>query len=381
MSTPTSTTLQRQGLQAKAFQAAAALFNRLQAGLNAMMPPPMRLLQIGSAFWQSRALAVAAQLDLATALGDDRLTPSALAARVGIDADACHRLLRFLAAMGVFTLGRDGRVANNPASHALRSDRPGSVRHVVLMHNSPEMSRPWFEALEPAVRTGAVPFELVHGQPLYAHMDRHPDFDALFARAMDEVGALGGDSFATAFDWGRFERVIDLGGGKGAKTAAILQHHPRLHAVVMDRPGVMAQAHTWWQAPPRQALSARVQFCEGDLLHDALPLAQQGDVYLLSAVLHGCDDPTATRMLRRVREAVGASSALVVLMEVVVPEHDVDLATAGFDMQMFMGTRGRERTLAEYGALAQASGLAVREVVRMAAMGSLVVLEAGEIPS
>lgn len=377
-----SASLQRLGLRARVFLWAAWFFARLQAGVNGLLPPPMRLLQIGSAFWQSRALQVAAQMDLATALGDDRLTPTELATRVGAQPDACRRLLRFLVAMGVFTRDRDGRVANNATSQALRADRPDSVRHIVLMHNSPEMTRPWTDALEACVRTGAVPFEQVHGRPLYAYMERHPDFDALFARAMDEVGALGGDAFAMALDWGRFERVIDLGGGKGAKTASILRAHPHLRALVMDRPGVVTQARVWWQEPPRRTLASRIDFHEGDLMHAPLPSASgPGDVYLLSAVLHGCDDASAIALLRRVREAVGVSGALVVLMEVLVPDHGVDLATASFDLQMFMATPGRERTRQEWLTLVQAAGFGLREVVVMASPGAMLVLEDPQHPA
>ncbi len=367
--------LQRQRLQAWAFRGASKLLGRLQGVLTGVLPPAVRLLQIGSAFWQSRALAVAAQLDLATHLGEERLTHAELAERAGIRPDLCLRLLRFLAAMGVFSLGADGRVSNNPVSQALRSDRPGSVRHVVLMHNSPEMTQPWLDALEESLHTGVVPFEQVHAEPLFAYMDSHPEFDALFARAMDEVGALSGEAFVTALDWGRFDRLIDLGGGKGAKSAAILRGHPGLKAIVMDRAPVIAQARRWWQEPERQLLAARVEFEAGDLLSDALPEARSPqDVYLLSAVLHGCDDSEAATLLGRVRAAVGRSGATVVLMEVVMPDHEADLATTGFDMQMLMGTRGRERTAAEWRALVRQSGFDWIETVQMASIGALLVL-------
>ena len=369
--------LQRQALRARAFALASRGVGRLQAWIDGLLPPPMRVLQLGTAFWRSRALYVAVRLDLATALGDERLTTAELAARVGAHPDACHRLLRFLAALGLFAFDRDGRVAQTPASQTLRGDRPGSVRHVVLMHNSPEMTQPWLEALEDGVRTGRVPFERVHGRPLYAHMDAHPAFDALFAQAMDEVGALvGADAFATALDWGRFQRVIDLGGGKGAKSATLLQHHPALHALVMDRPSVIAQARAWWQQPPRQAWAARVEFQAGDLLHDPLPAATgPTDAYLLTAVLHGCDDPTAIDLLRRVRVAAARSGACAILMEVIVPDHDADPATTSFDLQMLMATRGRERTRREWAVLAQAAGWRVREVVAMASIGGMIVLD------
>jgi len=67
-----------------------------------IVPPPIRLLQIGSAFWQSRALYVAARLDIAGALADGEASAETLAERVAADADALYRLLRMLMSMGVF---------------------------------------------------------------------------------------------------------------------------------------------------------------------------------------------------------------------------------------------------------------------------------------
>ena len=69
---------------------------------------------------------------------------------------------------------------------------------------------------------GEVPFHLSHGRELYSYMDDHAEFDSLFARAMDSVEVLMGDSFAADFDWGRFDRIIDVGGSKGSKSLAIL---------------------------------------------------------------------------------------------------------------------------------------------------------------
>ncbi|MGC4075900.1 MAG: methyltransferase [Rubrivivax sp.] len=365
--------LQRHALQARAFAAASALFTRLRSVLDAALPPAVRAVQIGSAFWQSRALDVAVRLDLATTLGDDRLAPEDLAVRTGTDPQACRRLLRYLSSLGVFAFGADGRVCNNAVSNTLRRDRPGSVRHLVLMHNAPEMTRAWIDGLEAAVRGGGVPFERVHGVPLYACMDERPDFDALFARAMDEVGALTGDAFVSSLAWDRFEHLVDLGGGKGAKTAAILRAHAQLRATVFDRPAVIALARSWWQDEPgRRALAGRVTFECGDLMHDPLPAAPgPRTVYLLSAVLHGLDDDAAGALLARVRSAAGDSGARVVVMEAVM---GTDPAVAALDIQMFIGTQGRERTLGEWETLARAAGLRVDEVVRMPSLGALIVL-------
>ena len=89
-------------------------------------PRPMRDLLMG--FVLSRALQVAAELDLADALAAGPKDRDALAREVGAHADTLQRLLRVLAAYGVFAQLPDGRFINTPQSEYLRSDAPGSVR-------------------------------------------------------------------------------------------------------------------------------------------------------------------------------------------------------------------------------------------------------------
>lgn len=367
--------LQRQALRVCAFQWAMSLSNRLQQLPNRLAPPPFRLMQIGSAFWQSRVLYVAARLDLATTLADDGLMLAELADRLQVDQDALARLMRMLTAMGIFQIASDGRVANNALSQPLRTDSPVCVRNMVLMHNSPEMSRPWFEALEQGVRNGQSPFAIHHGEEMYAYMDGHADFDALFSKAMDEVESLGGDSFASAFDWSAFDRLVDIGGSRGAKSAAILRRHPSLRALVVDRAQVVSQARAWWSSQGDTGCRERIEFIEGDVLTGPLPAAAGArDAYLLSAVLHGFDDANCIDALQQVKRAVGDTGAAIVLLELVMPERHADLTSASFDMQMFMGTRGRERTLREWQSLFNQSGLVLDEVVRLASFGQMLVL-------
>lgn len=363
--------LQRRKVVARLFHMAAGMSNALAALPTKLMPPPIRLVQIGAAFWQSRALYVAARLDLATALGDDRLSADLLAAKVGADADSLRRLLRMLAAIGLFEECSPGTYRNNRLSVSLRSDRQDSVRAMILMHNSPEMSRPWFETLEQGIRSGATPFELSHGCDLFDFMDRSPAFDALFAQAMDQVEALTGDSFATGFHWGAFDRIFDLGGSKGAKAAAILKHHPTMQAVVIDREQVICEAREYWAKHGGGLCGDRLRFETGDLF-GPLPTATARDVYLLSAVLHCFDDDHCIKALRNVASA--AADAHIVVMEMVMPACGADLATASFDMQMFMGTHGRERTLAEWQTLFDRSGVRLVEVVELPTFAKLLVL-------
>lgn len=341
---------------------------------NKLTPPPFRLMQIGSAFWQSRALYAAVRLDVATVLGDDTLPVEQIAQRVSVQADALHRLLRMLAAIGVFTETASGAYQNNRLSAHLRSDHPQSVRAMILMHNSDEMSRPWFEHLEHALRTGEVAFERTHGQSLYAYMDGHAEFDALFARAMDSVEALGGDHFATDFAWERFERVIDVGGSKGSKAIAILKRHQQLTALVFDREAVIRNAASYWNDKATPQLLSRLSFEAGDLL-ESVPTAQSDkDIYLLSAVLHGMDDVTCLQILNNLACASANTGARIAVLEMIVAESNADFASTAFDMQMLVNTRGRERTLTQWQSLFNKAGMLLEEVVGLQSFGSLLVL-------
>ncbi len=341
---------------------------------NKITPPPFRLMQIGSAFWQSRVLYVAARFDIATVLGDEHLTADEIAAHVSAEPDAIYRLLRMLAALGVFEEVSPRMFSNNGLSAHLREDKPKSVRAMILMHNSEEMTRPWYEQLEKGVQGGGVPFRLAHGQELFDYMNSHSEFDALFSRAMDSVEALAGDSFALDFDWERFERVIDVGGSRGSKSISILKRHPHLKALVVDRPQVIREAEQYWIGREASPLLTRLSFQAGDLFESLPTATSDKDIYLLTAVLHGFDDDNCVKVLRNLVSACAGTGARIALMELVMAESRADLTSASFDMQMFMGTGGRERTLNEWLKLFDRCGLVLEEQVNLQSFVKILVL-------
>lgn len=370
--------LQKNALAVRIFAKLMTFTTWLQNFPNRIVPPTFRLVQLGSAYWQSRSLYVAARLDIATLLADEALPVDTIARRVSANADALYRLLRMLASMGVFEEASPRLFRNNRLSQPLREDHPQNVRAMILMHNSPEMSRPWFEHLELGVRGGAVPFELSHGREFYAYMDDHAEFDALFARAMDSVAALTGDHFTTDFDWGRFKRIIDVGGSKGSKSLAILKRYPQLTALVFDRKQVIDGAENYWVGKASPEVLSRLSFQAGDMFESVPAAKDDKDIYLLSAVLHCMDDGHCIKVLRNLARSSTGSGARIALAEMVVPD-SADFASASFDMQMFMATRGRERTLTEWRRLFDAAGLALEEVVGLQSMGQILVLKARDL--
>jgi hypothetical protein len=58
----------------------------------------------------------------------------------------------------------------------------------------------------------------------------------------------------------------------------------------------------------------------------------------------------------------------------VLPEFRADLTGASFDMQMFMGSRGRERSLTEWRSLFERGGMMLEELVALRSFGNILVL-------
>ena len=366
--------LQQHKFATRLFTAIAKIADALQKLPNKVTPPPFRLLQISSAFWQSRILYVATRLAIADVLGEHTLTAAQIAEKTAAQTDAINRLMRFLVAIGIFEQVAPEHFRNNKLSACLREDNPQNIRAMILMHHSPEMSRPWYEQLEAGVSSGQVPFQLSHQQELFAYMADHPQFTALFNQAMDRVEALSGDSFATDFAWQEFDRVIDIGGGVGSKAVTILKHHPQLRAHIVDQTQVIAHAQHYWQGKLEDSMLQRLTFSAGDVL-TTLPVAGSArDIYFLSAVLHGFDDATCLQALQNLARACAASGARIAIMELVTEVERPDSVSTAFDMQMFMGTRGRERSLDDWQRLFTAGGLRLGEVVGLRGFGRILVL-------
>src|SRR4051812_20036583 len=96
------------------------------------------LLEIAGGYPLARCLHVVADLGVADALDGAPSTAAELAAAVGAHPDALERVLRLLAAYGVFE-ARDGGFAHTPASRLLRTDHPQSLRAFVRLFGLPVM--------------------------------------------------------------------------------------------------------------------------------------------------------------------------------------------------------------------------------------------------
>ena len=81
-------------------------------------------------------------------------------------------------------------------------------------------------------------------------------------------------------------------------------------------------------------------------------------------------------ILRNLRAACGAT-ATVLLVELVIPEHDREFIGKWADLEMLLGVNGRERTAAQYRELLRRSGFTMTRVLPTASPFSLVEASVG----
>jgi hypothetical protein len=316
------------------------------------------VLQLCGGLLSARSLQVIAELGVAD-LVDDKPRPVAeIAADAGVDTDALNRVLRLIAAHGVFASDDAARWRHTEASRLLRSDHPTSLRAFVRLSGLPH-SWEGFGHLQHAVRTGEPGMYKLEPDGIWAYFDGHPDEHAVFQEAM--VGKAHGDIAAVqaAYDFSRHGRIADIGGGQGHLMAAILGRHPQTTGVLFDLPHVVATA----KAPPRCTVVG------GDFFADPLPAA---DAYLLMDVIHDWGDKDAVAILRAVADAGRASAATVLLVESVLPATPGPHWALTLDVWMLALTGGRQRSAIEYRTLLAEAGIEFVGVVPTATAFSIV---------
>ncbi len=303
----------------------------------------------------ARCLHVIAEYGVADALGDAPASAAALAERTGLDADALNRILRLLAAHGVFARVDDGYV-HTAASRLLRTDHPESLRSFARMHGLEPM---WggFTSLGHAARTG----QPAGGWPaMLEHLRAHPADGAVFNEAMVGKSRRVVPALIDAYDFGHCERIVDVGGGHGHLLRAILEHVPHVTGVVFDLPQVVAEIAD----PP----SSRFEVAAGSFFTDPLPSA---DTYVLMDLLHDWPDDRAAQILAAVRRAA-SDGARALIIETLIAEEPGRQAGKVLDVIMLATTGGRERTAAEHDRLLANAGFRLERVVPTRSQYSIV---------
>ena len=329
------------------------------------LPPNAQIFQMAAAMFASRSLWAAAELGVADHIDGAPRDVGELAAATGAHADSLYRVLRLLAAHGVFEEHEGRAFSHTELSATLRSDHPAKARAAVRMIGSEPM---WagLGAIRTSVTTGKPGWDAAVGEPIFDWMAKHPDHAAIFNDAM--IGIHGGEVPAVAEAYPFTGTVVDVGGGSGNMIATVLERHPSVQGVLFDLP------HATETAPPRlqaRGVAERCRVVPGSFF-DGVPAG--GDAYILSHIIHDWDEASCVRILEHCRAAKAPGGKVLIVEMVVTPPNDPHPSKM-LDIVMLTIPGGRERTPEEYAALLAKAGLRLTRVIPTMSPASIVEAE------
>lgn len=265
---------------------------------------PDKILQLGFAFWGSKALLSAVELGVFSELAKGPLPFGELETRLDLHPRGSRDFFDALVALGL--LRREGDVYSNPpeADAFLDRKKPSYVGGILEMANARLYG--FWGSLTEALRTGKPQNEAARGGNLFENLYADPARLKMFLAAMTGVSLGAAKAIAEKFPWGDYKTFVDVGAAQGAVPVQLALAHPHLTGASFD---LLACGPIFDEYVRSCGLEERLRFIPGDFFKEPLPKA---DVLIMGHILHDWDLPTKRMLIEKAHDALPEGGALVV---------------------------------------------------------------------
>lgn len=267
----------------------------------ARLPNPALIMRLALAYRSSMVLFAATDLDLFSPLAGGAKDLGELVNATGAKAAPLQLVLDACVAEGLLT--RDaGRYANTSVADAfLVRGRPAFIGHGLKYA---EDLYPVWERLADLVRTGG---PVIEPESI---LGDDKEKTRAFVLAMHERARGMSAVLPHGADFSGRRRLLDVGGGPGTYSIALVQRTPGLTSTVMDRPGVLEITR---EIVASNGCAERVDLRPGDYLTSDFGTGY--DAVLLSGMMHR-ETPANCQLLLRKSFAALDPGGLVVVSDV-----------------------------------------------------------------
>jgi hypothetical protein len=320
-----------------------------------MVPPSVAVYEKAQGFWIAKAIGVACDLNIADLLVSGPKKIEEITAASNTDEQALYRLMRALAGEGIFKESA-GRIFANTALSTGLSEGTGSMKYMIR-HQFNETNWAIIGKLGSSIATGKSAAREIVGTDAFSHLERNPDKNELYNKAMTNTSALSAAAFLAAYSFKKHRLIVDVGGGEGYLLTVILNKYKHLRGIVFDLPHVVNPAKENYR---KFGLGERATAVAGNFF-DSVPTG--GDVYIMKNILHAFDDKFCISLLENIGKAMERGTKLLI-MEAVIEANNKPAYGKMFDLQMLIGTDGgKERTQKEFESILNKSGFIFKKVI------------------
>lgn len=295
---------------------------------------PAAIMQLGMAFWGSKALLSAVELGIFSELASaGALDGDTLRKRLGLHPRSSRDFLDALVALGMLER-EDGRYANTPAT-GLFLDRAKSSYVGGMLEMANARLYGFWGSLTEGLRTGLPQNEAKGGgQDMFEVIYPDPVKLAQFARAMSALSADTARAIAAKFPWQQHRSVIDIGCAEGAVPVQIALVHEHITGGGFDLPALGSIFDAYVAG---FGLGERLGFTAGDFFTDPLP---QADVLVMGHILHDWDLDEKRLLVRKAYDALPGGGALIVYDAIIDDERRSNAFGLLMSLNMLIETSG-----------------------------------------
>lgn len=267
-------------------------------------PTPEKIMQLGMAFWGSKTLLSAVELEVFTILAEQPMDAQALQARLGLHPRSARDFFDALVALGM--LDRHNGQYCNTAETGMFLDKakPSYIGGFLEMSNARLYG--FWGSLTEGLKTGQPQNEVKHGGNFFETLYSDPSKLKSFMQSMTGISMGASLAIAQKFPWKDYQSYIDIGSAQGGLVVQVGKAHPHLTGGGFDLP---ATGPIFEEYVASFGLNDRFKFTPGDFFLDPLPKA---DVLSMGHILHDWDLNQKKMLLGKAYEALPEGGALIV---------------------------------------------------------------------
>jgi len=275
---------------------------------------PQKILETGFAFWPSKVLLTAVELEVFTTLGPRSMNAAELSRVLGLHPRGIFDFFDTLVALGFLERDGNGPLAkyrNTPATaRYLDRRQPGYVGGMLEMMNARLFG--YWNDLGAALKTGQPQNELKHSRaPMFETLYSDPARLEQFMSAMRGISAPNFQALAEKVDFTQYRTLCDVGGATGLLASLVARRHPHLKCLSFDLPEVEPIARRWIE---HDGMSERVTAVSGNFLENPLPRA---DVITMGMILHDWNLDRKKHLVRLAYDALPPGGAFIAVENII----------------------------------------------------------------
>lgn len=329
-----------------------------------LTPANVAIIEMVQGFYVTKAIGVAADLNLSEHLKKSEKSISELAELTNTHEESLYRMMRMLASQGVFVEKKNRIFKNNRLSNSLL-DQQDSMRHMV-MHQVNGINWKMFEELDYVVKSGKNAAQKVLGTDVFEYLEKNPDKNELYNHAMTNSSLMLSYAILSEYNFKKAKTIIDIGGGQGILLAMILYKYKSVQGKVFDLPHVVEGAK---EIAKQYNVSERLETISGNFFKS---IPSGGDMYFLKSIIHNLSDEQCIRLLKDIKLVLPENGKILIFEPIIETNNRYSFAKL-YDIQMMVGrSGGKERTCEEFESIINESGLKLKQIKQTAAPFSII---------